>query len=383
MSKKDHSLTLDSPGQVRAKALAQVPATAGVAIRVTNVQELYDAVENPHNAGASIFLRGDAQSTQTYVLTRRLLLQRDMKLFGIIGDASAIEIDTRSLTKDDLSEAGSILRFSSIGVGLGTNAIEWLTIIGNSLAAGGIGSDLPGSDPTTIRIANVVSGDSGTFDSRGVDIRNLFTGRKVTVEIEACEFFGQKQGIRFANFPDVEAAQIQARMRNNHSHGNRTGCLIVNNGALSSKIKVRSSVDTFDDNAAGCVIYGGFGASKQNFARFEANESRFVNNRRTLVDTEHGGIVVVGGRVLKNEDVASNNHVELRIEDCTIEHNQNPSFVAYGARNTTFQKPHVAGKDNTVFIELAFGDNELTHVEQIPSDPSEGVRTNTVRVVKG
>jgi len=354
-------------------------ATAKAAIHVTNEQELYDAVDDPNNAGASILLRGGITPTQTYVLTRRLLLQKDMKLYGLEGEASAIKIDTRSIPDADLTEGG--LRVSSIGVGLGTNAVEWLTIIGNPQAAGGIGADLPGTDPTTIRIANVVSGEeSDAFNSRGIDIRNL-RPRAVTVEIEQCEFFGQRQGIRFANFTGVANAHIHAEMRNNHSHGNRTGCLIVNNGALKSSVEVDSTLDTFDDNAAGCVIYGGFGNANGNFARLGALGSRFENNRRTEVDTERGGVVAIGGRVVNNQSNASRNKVLVHIEDCSIVRNHIPNFPAYGARNTASANPTVAGTENSVLIELQSGD-QSTIVTEIPSDPSEATPTNTVEVVR-
>ncbi len=395
MSKKDHPASSDAHGQATARAKLDQEATPGKTIHVFTEQQLHNAVDDPNNAGASIFLETGTLQTRTYVLKRRLLLKEDMKLYGVAGDRSAIKIDTRSLDTQALTE--NSLRVSSIAVGLGTNAVEWLTIIGNPLAAGGIGTDLPGIDPTTIRVAHVIShepplastssqvisdNESYVRDSRGIDIRNLTTGRIVNVEIEECEFFGQRQGIRITNFPGVEGAEIHAEMRKNYSHGNRAGCFIVNNGARKSRVEVGSNLDNFEGNAAGCVVYGGFGNSNENFTRFEAKDSRFVSNRRTEMDVELGGVVAAGGRVPNNQSVASRNHVVLRLENCTIEDNQNPNFAAYGARNTAASNPSVAGTYNTVSIEL-YGGNELTDVKEILSDPSETSRTNKVEVQRG
>jgi hypothetical protein len=271
-------------------------------------------------------------------------------------------------------------------VGLGANTIESLTIIGNALAAGGIGTDLPGTDPTTVRIAHVISGEtSDAFNSRGIDIRNLgpeMKERIVTLQIEDCEFFGQKAGIRLANFPGADGAQIHAVMRRNHLHGNRVGCLVVNNGVTNSLIEAISEDDLFDDNAAGLTIYGGFANASENVARVEAKGIRIVSNRRSEVDIDFGGVVVVGGSELNNQSVASKNKAELRIEDCTIEDNQNPNFAAYGARNTTATTPTVAGAENTVLIEL-HGANQLADVTAIPSDPNEPAKTNSIEIVTG
>ena len=378
MSKQDTPTTAQSHGQ--ATASAKPDPNAPGAITVRSSEELFEAVENPNNAGAHIFLRGGTIAAQTFVLTKRLKLQKDMKLFGVSQDPSLIKIDTTSLTAADLTEG--TFRVSSIAVGLGANTIESLTIIGNPLAAGGIGTDLPGTDPTTVRIAHVISGEtSDAFKSRGIDIRNL-RSRVVTVEIEDCECFGQLQGIRLANFPGVDGAQIHAVMRRNHSHGNRVGFLVANNGGTNSRIEARSQGDLFDDNAAGLTIYGGVANASENFARVEAKGTRIKSNRRSEVDVDFGGVVVVGGAVLNNQTVASRNNAELRIENCTIEDNRNPNFAAYGARNATATTPTVAGTDNTVVIEF-HGTNQLADVTAIPSGPDEPAKTNKIEFVTG
>jgi hypothetical protein len=378
MSKQDYSTTAQSDGEATTSAKPNPNAPNAITVRST--AELFEAVDNPTNAGANIFLRGGIIAAQTFVLTKRLKLQKDMKLFGVPQDPSLIKIDTTSLTAADLTEGS--LRVSSIAVGLGANTIESLTIIGNALAAGGIGADLAGTDPTTLRIAHVISGEtSGALNSRGIDIRNR-ESRIVTVQIEDCEFFGQRAGIRLANFPGADSARIHAVMRRNRSHGNRVGFLVVNNGCTNSQIAARSEGDLFDDNAVGLAIYGGFANASGNFAGVSAKGSGIVSNRRPEVDVDFGGVVVVGGAALNNQTVASTNTAEIRVERCTIEDNQNPNFAAYGARNATTTSPTVAGTDNIVQIELEL-DGTLIDVTAIPSDPIEPAKTNKINIVTG
>jgi hypothetical protein len=395
MSKKNDASTSHTHGQATAKAKTNLAATAGPVIEVFDVEELYAAVDDPANEGASIFLQ--PKRTQIYELSEfgasggfafprsnggRLHLQKDMKLYGVIGDPDAITIDTRNLPAESLSDRK--LRLSAIAVGSGNNVIEWLTILGNAQAAGSIGTDLPGTDPTTVRIAHVKSGE-GTNSSRGVDIRNL-EKREVTVEIEECEFFGQKQGIRLANFEGSDGAQIIAALSGNSLHENSTGCLVANNGANESRIEVRSKGGWFDGNAAGCVIAGGLaratGTANKNFTRFEAFESQFSHNRFTPPDFQVGGFVVFGGEAQNNPGNTSNNTVEVWLEDCTIAKNQSPNFAAWGARNKGTQNRGIAGRSNSVTIEL-YGSSASATVEVCDSDPAEPDDENTVSVKNG
>jgi hypothetical protein len=59
----------------------------------------------------------------------RLELQPDMSLFGVAGDRSAVVIDTSGLSAASLNV--SFGRTGPIRVGRGSNAVEWLTVLGN------------------------------------------------------------------------------------------------------------------------------------------------------------------------------------------------------------------------------------------------------------
>src|SRR5687768_9380027 len=115
----------------------------GPVVQVGTIEELYAAVNNPANAGAAIIL-----APGRYVLSSsgpggvarpnggRLELLQDMSLYGVAGDRSAVVIDTSLLPQSSFNAPFG--RTGSIRIGRGRNAIEWLTIIGNPLAAAGI-----------------------------------------------------------------------------------------------------------------------------------------------------------------------------------------------------------------------------------------------------
>lgn len=73
-------------------------------VNVTNVEQLYAAVNDPANAGAVILLspgRYVLSTTNGAGSTRpnsgRLEFQRDMSLYGILGDRAAVVIDASAL----------------------------------------------------------------------------------------------------------------------------------------------------------------------------------------------------------------------------------------------------------------------------------------------
>jgi len=435
MSKIKDPSTANTHGQATAKVKTPDGVKAGAVIYVSDIEELYTAVNDPNNAGASIVLRGEPiMAAQTYVLSAldsrdqlrpnrgRLHLQKDMKLYGLTGSADAIKIDARGLPVTSLvtdpNDPANSLRISSIAVGSGNNAIEWLTILANPRAAGSIGADLPGADPTTIRIANVISREESdsvvlqavsnagpvmsTFASRGIDIRNLGEsingqptnkGRLINLQVEKCEFFGHKQGIRFANFEGSDGAQIVVVMNGNRSHDNSIGCLLANNGTSKSGIDVTSTNDTFEGNAGGCIIAGALARvsdpalpapkANNNSVRFTAIGSHFENNRLTKADFQVGGVVVLGGEAFRNRNGTSENQVEVHLDGCTILNNRAPNFATWGARNqaaTSQTSPEIPGTDNLVTIELS-GSTKGTQVEYCDSYPSE--KSNRVQITGG
>jgi hypothetical protein len=87
---------------VAAAALAAMtPSSAGSVIEVSNVEQLYDAINEPANAGATIVV-----APGLYVLTKvkpgvgtrpndgRLELQTDMSIYGATGHPEDVVIDS-------------------------------------------------------------------------------------------------------------------------------------------------------------------------------------------------------------------------------------------------------------------------------------------------
>ena len=375
-------------------------------VQVTNVEELYREVNTTTNVGVTIELQPGL-----YVLSvndpnnvarangGRLDLQPDMNLVGVIGDQSAVTIDTQQLPAQ--SFALGMFRGASIRVGLGSNAIEWLTIIGNAAAGAAIGTDLSDSSPTTITVANVNWSEPGTAGrSRAVDIRNLgasMADRRVDAVIEACDFSQGQMGIRFANFDGADRAEIHAVMKNNTCHHNKQGCFLANNRTDSAIVDVSSDKDRFVDNDAGCTIIGGIVitqsanslVSNGNTTAFVARQTTVENNGTTLGAPDSGGIVALGGEAPGNPNTTSSNFVSVRLEDCSVQNNlvakEVHDFIAFGARNTKFTAPtDIAGTHNTVAIELY--DNKPTpNVEQtisLPPEPPKPTNKITVTTVR-
>lgn len=364
---------------------------ATVVVQVATVEELYAAVNNPANAGAAIVL-----APGTYALSAngpggaprpnggRLELQPDMSLYGLAGDRSAVVINTAALPVASFNAPFG--RTGSIRMGRGSNAVEWLTIIGNPAAAAGIATELAGTPTTQIRVAHVVSGGS----SRGVDIRNAgaaMAGRRIEAEIVDNDFSasanaaGTKEAIRIANFVGADGGQIYALMSGNRAHDTDLGCIIANNQSSSAVVDVRSNGDIFEHNGVGCVVAGainrmGANLTNSNSTAFEAHGTKFVDN--TGLPAFGGDGITAFGVDGQTANQSSNNALQIRLWGCTFSGNQNTDFKAFGARAVV--GAGIAGTYNTVTIEM-HDVTERVYVAATDSLPSEPAGTNKVIVL--
>ena len=358
-------------------------------INVSNIEELYSAVNNSANDGATIVI-----APGTYVLSAnapggsprpnggRLELRLDMSLIGLVGDRDAVKIDASQLPLASLNvPLGAPLpplnRTGPIRMGRGKNSVEWLTILGNPAAAAGIETDLGDTTPTKIRVAHVVSGGS----SRGLDVRNAgsaMAGRKLDAEIEDNDFSsgtnagGNRQAIRLINFVGATGGEVHAKMSGNRFHSSPVGCFPVNNSTNSGVVKVRSNGDKFENNQVGCEIFGANASPGDGTAAsttFEAHGGKFQDN------SEHG-ILAVGAEAAAQTNVAFDNKVLVRLFGCTASGNQLGNFRAFGARSTG----GIAGTNNTVTIER-HGVSTQIQVDATDSEPPEPAHTNTVTVI--
>lgn len=369
-------------------------ATAETAVDVGDVEQLYAAVNDPANAGSVVVL-----APGTYVLSAndplgaarpnrgRLELQQDMSLAGVAGDRAAVVIDAASLPSTSFPT--SFGRTGVIRIGRGSNAVEWLTIAGNPLAAAAIETDLGSTADAWVRVAHVVAGNS----ARGVDVRNVGTamaGRRLHAEITDGEFFRSVEGIRVANFVGAHRGQITVRMSGNRSYENILGCIFENNRSNFATIHVRSSGDRFEDNGFGCQVGGGLASSltaSSNSTILEAHGTAFINNTRTEFfnttgpdfGAERAGLLVVGGDALTTIGTTSHNTVAVKLWGCTITGNQRVDFEAWGAR--AHDPSRVAGVDNHVTIEL-HGVSKRVAVAGGNSTPVDPSGSNTLTVIR-
>ena len=388
-------------------------------ILVSNVEELYEVVNDAANAGAAVAL---APGLYTLAETDaggaprpnrgRLELKADMSLYGVAGNRAAVVIDASLLPASSFTVPFG--RTGVIRAGLGSNAIEWLTIAGHPFAAAAVETDLVQTDSqgtpmrTAIRVAHVVAGgrpladgsgprvDISGASARGIDIRNVGTagmaGRRIDAEIVDSEVFGGVEGIRVINFNGAHFGEITVAMQGNRSYANRLGCIIENNRSNAAKISVRSSGDRFEDNGLGCEIGGGLvaaaGVANSNTTTFEAHGTHFTNNTRTVffndtgpAFTDLGGLLVVGAEVALAgaANTASANTVVVRLWGSKIAENQHFDFQAFGARSSA-NPPGPAGTDNHALVEL-HGVSKFVEIVAVDSEPADPGGTNTVTVV--
>jgi len=406
MSHRFHRLTGGAAVLVVAAAtITPITGRAATALYVADVEQLYAAVNNPANAGASVIL-----APNIYVLSStspagsarpnggRLDLQQDMSLYGVSGDRAAVIIDATAPGLSFTEGMPPGQRTGVIRTGRGSNTVEWLTIAGNPLAAAAIDTDLFLTLEAHVRVAHVVAGNS----SRGVDVRNLgaaMSGRRLHADIVDGEFFGSIESIRVANFQGADRGEINVVMSGNRSHDNTLGCIVANNRSSFATIHVRSNGDRFEGNGLGCQIVGGLvggsGFANSNSTVFEAHGTAFSNNNKRSdfcapcggpTFTDFGGLLVVGGDVIAAAfaNTTSSNTVTVRLFGSKVDENQTPpgiDFQAFGAHFADLSA--LAGTDNHVTIEL-HGVSAQVDPVVVGSFPDNlpGSDTNTVTIFR-
>jgi len=359
---------------------------------VSDVEQLYAAVNDPAKAGVAIIL-----TPGTYTLTAktlgnaarpnggRLELQPDMSLTGVPGDRTAVVIDMSLLPLSSFNVA--LGRTAGIRIGRGYNSVEWLTILGNASSAAGIETDLADANPTNVVVAHVVAHES----IRGVDVRNTtaaMSGRSIVARLEDNEVYHGAEGIRILNSGGTIGGTIDVTMSGNRSHDNANGCIVEHNRASSSTIQIRSSGDEFTHNGLGCLIGGGLvaapGSASSNVTVFEAHGDAFTDNTLTQFVNggaiDFGGVLVLGAETPGVANSASHNVVSVALWGTKISGNQHIDFEAYGARSVA-TPAGISGVDNRVTIEL-HGVSKQLDVVSTASLPAEPAGTNTVTIVR-
>ena len=367
-------------------------------IYVSNISQLYNAVNDPDNAGSLVVL-----SPGTYILNAsypnagRLELQYNMQLQGQPGHPEQVLIDASLLPGTSFNPPLNFpsARTGAIRMGRGFNSIEWLTVRGNSSAQAlsVIDTDLIWAGLSRVRVAHSVI----TGGRIGIDIRNVgaaSVGRVLEAEIvdnEVVENLVQfGQGIEVQNANGSTGAIIRATLNGNYVHGNKIGMRTFNNAAGSTvnngSITIQSNADRFEENGIGIYLSAGLNqgtttTANGNLLHFEAHGTSIQNNQGTLppdvTDPSPGGIYAVGG-FSTNGGVASDNRLEINLWGCLISGNQGPDIKAYGALST---KLVPAGTNNVVEIQL-HGVSKNATVIATPSLPIEPASTNIVSIFR-
>ncbi len=384
-------------------AFTVTPCAFAQAIPVSNVEELYSAVNNPANAGATLLLAPGA-----YLLTAtdpsgaprpkggRIELQPDMSVQGLEGDRGAVVIDAINLPASSFPQNVNGVATgpnAAVRLGLGHNALQWLTVRDAAMAQANIDSGLQPLDPGAayVRVAHVAS----TGSTRGLNILNFgaaTSGQTIDADIVDCYFFDNdlnlSEGIRIGNFQGARGSIVNARMSGNVSWGQKQGRLIVNNRAIESTVNVTSSGNRFFDNGAGTVIVGGLSSNNTradgNTINFESNGDQFLGNAAES-EFDHGGLIVLGTEDISTSGGGSNNRVNVSLWGARMLDNDLWDLAAIGARSLS-ELTAPLSQNNRVTLEIrgdASGHGRWQPVEyfadSLPANQSYG---NSVTVIR-
>jgi hypothetical protein len=382
------------------------PAAVAQVIQISNVEELYSAVNDPANTGATLVL-----TAGTYMLSAtdlngaprpkggRIELQMDMSIVGVEGDRDAVVINASALPASSFPQTVNGLATgpnASVRMGFGHNSLEWLTVRDAINGQANIDTGLQSLDPGTayFRVAHVAS----TGSTRGLNIQNFgpqTSGQTIEADITDCYFFNNNvtlsEGIRIGNFLGAQGSTVNVRMDGNVSWGQKMGRSIVNNRTLNSMVSVVSSGNRFYDNGLGTFVFGGLSSngtrSDGNTIDFEAHGDQFIGNTRET-EFDHGGLIVVGA---ENDSPTggggSNNTVSVRLWGCRMSGNALHDLYGVGARsNFLVDGDPSLSQNNHAIIEIngaGNGNGRWQPLEQfadsLPGPPDYG---NSVTVIE-
>jgi hypothetical protein len=336
----------------------------GATIPVTNETELYDAVSNPLNAGATLVLAPRVYKLDSMRVNKgRLELQNDMSLRGVSANAAAVVIDASELQASsyDLDS----LQTGAVRVGRGHNTLFWLTVQGAMNGVAGIEADLSSGVPSRVTISHVVVQNN----RRGIDLRNIgssASGRVLIADITDSELRNNTlqmgQGIRIVNQACALNAMIAVTLARNIIQGNRVGCLAANNNTSYGTITVGSMSDLFDKNGVNCgmaaAVGGGTVPSNNNTVSFTSQGSTFRNSNDgppAGVGVPRAGFTVEGASSSAAHMTSFNTALVVLLNPVFL-NNFEKDLRAWGARSTSADGSH-AGTNNTASVVIAGAPN--------------------------
>jgi hypothetical protein len=373
-------------------------------IYVSNVAELYAAVNDPDNAGSRITLApGEYILNAVFPNGGRLELQTNMKLQGQPGQTEAVTID-QSLLPNSSYRLTPTVSTGGIRVGRGSNSIEWITLKGGSLAANPfsvIESDLIGNQ-SQILISHVKMDCNGS--RIGFMLRNRLdehAGRILNAKLEFSEIWGavNATGLGIALQNRISGAEINLDMKDNFVHSNKVGIVSFNGGLNNSIMNCKTEIISYRDRLEGngCAM-DPCGATNGSSTMFANNNSFSLkmfgsvikdNNppgHSELIPTNGalpGGVFAAGGFNSLNNvsafNTVSGNSAILKFWGCTFSNNNAPDFYAYGLWSAT--NAVLAGTNNVLEIYLN-GVSANATVQSLASIPVDPAGTNLVNVYR-
>jgi hypothetical protein len=373
---------------------------------VSNVDELYAAVNDPVNSGSEIAL-----AAGTYVLNAdypnggRLELQTDMTLKGQPGQIDAVLIDQSSLPSTSLVLAVGG-RTGGIRMGKGTNSLEWLSLKGANVSANPfsvINTDLL-SIETYVNISHVKVDVNGCVI--GINLRNRLaehSGRKIYATLEDNEVFGAVNfnglGVAAQIANGASQSLIKVTMRKNYIHGNRIGlltfCSAQNATVINSRIEITSYADRIEGNGCGIDFTS---AVNQTTTTVANNNTAILKMYGSSISYNNpagapqlapvngafpGAMTLTAGYNSVNNiggfDRASNNTMLVECTGCTISNNGSTDIYAYAA--WCLPACVLAGSNNLAELYL-HGVSANTIIESAASVPAEAAGTNVLNIFR-
>src|SRR5262245_30881664 len=176
-------------------------AASAQTIQVGNIEELYSAVNDPVNWGATLNLAPGVymlSATDAFGTARpnggRLELQENMSLMGVSGDRSAVVIDANNLPASSYTVPGFTGRVAGVRIGRGRNSIEWLTVRNARFGTSNIDTTLLSPGTAFVTVAHIASSGS----QRGVDLINHAqlgaSGRTIEADVVDNDLFNNTLG---------------------------------------------------------------------------------------------------------------------------------------------------------------------------------------------
>jgi len=372
-------------------------------VYVSNVEELYAAINDPANAGTTLVLASGTYSlSAAYPKGGRLELQHNMSLVGQQGHAEQVIIDATnipasSLTLPPVAGFPVAVRTGVMRMGDGKNSLEWMTIQNDPshLIRSLVQTDIVATPIAEIRIAHTIMKGASIGLSVG-NFSGMANGRVVEAKIEDNEILnnitltGNGTGIQIVNHTGTNDASVMATLSRNYIHDNKVGMIISNISSQHCAIEIKSYDNRVEGNGVGLAMRAGFNESAPsigNTLKFDAYATTVKNNignpPPTFSNPACGVFAAGGGSMLLFglPGTVNNNKLDISFYGCVIEGNAGVAqILAYGA-HSTYPLPTPAGTANTTNIYL-HGISANATISAIASLPAEPAGTNTVNVYR-